>query len=151
MGLGLVKNKLNKFIKAADIDAILQEIIKEDGFQKFLISLNQNDQLFDLGIDSLGASLGEYADFTKVEKKRKGDPFDRITLLDDGLFYASFRIELGGSSFLFQITANPKRGDSDLFTDFGKKIIGWTEENVQRIIDAIRERIVPIIKRRMAA
>lgn len=158
MGLGRLKKRLDKFKKAADIDVVLAEIVSDKDLQKFAIELNTRGQLFDKGIDSFGVSLGEYAGTTieGVEgkflgKKKKGQPFDRITLLDEGKFHASFVIETGGRAFLMKIIANPKRGDTDLFKDFGKAIVGWTEQNLQLIIDEIRSKIVPLIKKRMAA
>mgnify|MGYP003147448161 CR=1 FL=1 len=164
MGLGLLISKLDKFKAAANIESIISEIVSEKGFQQFLIQLNTKgqptSQLFEFGVDSFGKLLDEdgYADSTIVGVKgrfkgkiEKGQRFDHITLEDTGDFYASFKIETGGSAFLFKITANPRKDNSNLFDDFGKDVVGWTEQNVQIIIDAIRSKIVPILKKRMAA
>lgn len=157
MSLSRAKKTLAKYKAAANMDAIFQEIVADKDFQQFTIELNTKGQLFNEGIDSLGVSLGDYAG-TTIEgtssfrgKKEKGQPFDRITLFDEGKFHASFRVETGGNNFLLKITANPNRGDTNLFDDFGKEVVGWTEESLQIIIDAIREKIVPLIKKKMAA
>ncbi len=161
MGLGRVKARLDKFKAAANIDNIFAEIVKDKGFQVLLVQLNTKgqptSQLFELGVDSKGLSLGDYA-ATTIEgtsnfkgKKEKGQRFDHITLEDTGKFYASFKIETGGGSFLFKITANPIRDDTNLFDDFGEGIVGWVDQNLQIIIDAIREKVVPLIKKKMAA
>jgi hypothetical protein len=126
---------------------ILNAILRDKEFQKFIISLNQNDQLFDEGIDSLGVSLGDYSDFTKVEKKRKGDRFDHITLLDTGKFYKSFNVTVKNGGF--EITADPVKDDSNLYDDFGKDIVGLTPENKQFVIDAIREKIITEIRKQI--
>lgn len=163
MSLGRVKKRLDKFKKAADIDAAFAEIVSSEEFKKLAVELNtkgkDTSQLYELGIDSLGKTLDVdgYAAST-IEgtasfkgKKEKGQRFDHITLEDTGKFYSTFVVETGGSSFLFRITANPIRGNANLFEGFGKEIVGWTEQNLQIMIDFIRERIVPIIKRKMAA
>lgn len=161
MSLSRVIKRLDKFKKAADIDEVLQEIVADSKIQQLAIELNTKgqptSQLFEQGVDSLSVSLGEYAG-TTIEgtssfegKREKGQRFDHITLEDTGKFYSSFKIETGGNAFLLKITANPNRGDSNLFDDFNKDIVGWTEQNLQIIIDAIREKIVPLIKKRMAA
>ena len=127
-----------------DETKIINSILKNKDFQKFIISLNQNDQLFEEGIDSLGISLGEYSDFTKFEKKRKGDRFDHITLLDTGGFYKSFKVTISGGGF--SIDADPIKDDTNLFTEFGKEIVGLIPENKQIVIDAIREKILDKIR-----
>ena len=161
MGLGRVKKRLDKFKKAANMDVIFQEIVSEKELQQFAIELNTEgqptSQLFEKGVDSFSVSLGDYAG-TTIEgtssfqgKKDKGQRFDHITLKDTGKFYSTFVIVTGGNAFLMKITANPNRDDTNLFDDFGKGIVGWTDENLQLIIDAIREKIVPLIKKKMAA
>lgn len=161
MGLGRVKKRLEKFKAAADIDTIFKELVLHKEFQQLAIELNTKgqptSQLFEQGVDSLSVSLGEYAG-TTIEgtssfegKREKGQRFDHITLEDTGKFYASFKILTGGNAFLFKIEANPNRDDTNLFDDFGKEILGWTDQNLQILINWIRERIVPLIKTKMAA
>lgn len=149
--------KLFNALKNLDETKIINSILLDEGFQKFIISLNQNDQLFDLGIDSLGVSLGKYAG-TTIEgtsrfkgKKDKGQRFDHITLLDTGGFYKSFTITVKGGGFIMD--ANPIKENSNLFDDFGEKILGLTKENLQLVIDAIREKLLIEIRLqiRMAA
>lgn len=148
MLFGRVRKVLDNII-ALDETAIINSILLDKGFQRFIISLNQNEQLFDEGIDALGKSLGEYSDFTKELKKADGQRFDHITLLDTGDFYKSFKIKVENGGFL--IEADPQKEDSNLFDDFGKDILGLTDENLQIVIDAIREKILPIIKEKSAA
>jgi len=40
------------------------------------------------------------------------------------------------------MTANPVKDNSNLFDDFGENIVGLTKENLQIVIDAIREKII---------
>ena len=63
-----------------------------------VIRFNQ-DQMYVDGIDSKGASLGEYAPSTKMAKDRIGAESDHITLYDQGDFYKSMElIEKGSDS-----------------------------------------------------
>lgn len=155
-----VEKQLIKWINL-DADAIFLDILSNREFQQFMIELNTKgqptSQLFEQGVDSLSVSLGDYAG-TTIEgtssfrgKKDKGQRFDHITLEDTGQFYGTFKIEFGGSSFLFKITANPNRNNTNLFDDFGENIVGWTEENLQLIIDEFKPRIKKAIERQQAA
>jgi hypothetical protein len=143
MAFERTKKLLNALIRL-DETKIINAILSDKNFQKFIISLNQNDQLFEEGIDSLGVSLGEYSDFTKVKKKSDGQRFDHITLLDTGKFYKSFTITVSNGGFV--MNADPVKDDSNLFDDFGKEIVGLTQENLQIVIDAIREKILTKIR-----
>lgn len=132
-----------------DQDLIIGNILRDEEFQRFIIDLNTEEQLFEKGIDSLGASLGEYADAT-IEgtanfkgKLEKGQPIDHITLKDTGDFYKSFAIKVQNGGFL--IVADGQKDDTNLLSEFGKEIVGLTDENLQIVIDAIKEKIIPII------
>lgn len=143
MAFERTKKLLERLIRL-DETKIINDILRNKDFQKFIISLNQNDQLFDEGIDSLGVSLGEYSDFTKLKKKQDGQRFDHITLLDTGGFYKSFKVTVSKGGFT--ISANPIKDDSNLFDDFGEEIVGLTKENLQLVINAIRERILTKVR-----
>jgi len=136
--------KLFNALIILDETKIINSILQNKDFQKFIISLNQNDQLFDEGIDSLGVSLGEYSDFTKVKKLADGQRFDHITLLDTGGFYKSFVVTASNGGFT--MTADPVKDDSNLFDDFGVEIVGLTKENLQIVINAIREKLLTKIR-----
>jgi hypothetical protein len=126
-----------------DQDLIIENILKDKDFQRFIIDLNTEEQLFEKGIDSLGASLGEYSDFTKAVKRIKGDRIDHITLLDTEEFYKSFAIKVQNGGFL--IIADGQKEDTNLLERYGKEILGLTDENLQIVIDAIKEKLIPII------
>ena len=136
--------KLFAALKKLDETKIINSILRDKGFQKFIISLNQNDQLFEEGIDSKGKTLGKYSDFTIEIKKEEGQRFDHITLLDTGDFYKSFKVTVSKGGFT--ITANPVKDDSNLFDDFGEDVVGLTKENLQFVIDAIREKLLTAIR-----
>jgi len=138
---GLIK-RFNNVINL-DQDAIIGNILKDEEFQRFIIDLNTEEQLFEEGIDSLGSSLGDYTDFTKTVKSIKGQRTDHITLEDTGEFYKSFAIKVQNGGFL--ITADGQKEDTNLLEEYGKEILGLTDENLQIVIDAIKEKLIPII------
>lgn len=138
-------DKLLKKVCDLDVDDILFQIWSSGDVQDKIVALNtegeQTSQLFELGEDSDGKSLGNYAPST-IEgtanfkgKKEKGQRFDHITLKDEGFFYASFRVTPLKRGF--RITANPRRGDSDLFDDFGVEIVGLQKRNILVLLDHI--------------
>jgi len=138
---GLVK-RFNNVINL-DQDVIISNILRDAEFQRFIIDLNTEEQLFEKGIDSFGASLGDYTDFTKTVKSIKGQRIDHITLEDTGEFYKSFAIKVQNGGFL--ITADGQKEDTNLLEEYGKEILGLTDENLQIVIDAIKEKLIPII------
>ena len=142
MALESVIKTLDNIINL-DQDLIIENILKDKGFQRFIIDLNTEGQLFEKGIDSLGVSLGEYSDFTKAVKRIKGDRIDHITLLDTEEFYKSFAIKVQNGGFL--IVADGQKEDTNLLERYGKEILGLTDENLQIVIDAIKEKLIPII------
>ena len=105
------KSLIDKFQSVSDLELneVAFEIASEKEVKDLVIRLNtkgaKTSQLFELGEDSLGDSLGEYSPFTVEKKKDKNQPFDRITLKDTGEFYNSFVVVpyRGG----FTIKANP--------------------------------------------
>jgi hypothetical protein len=125
---------INGLIKSLEnIDEIILEITEEPETQKFLIDVIQ-DQLYNTGEDGNGLSLGEYSPVTVQIKRRKGDPTDRITLVDTGEFYDSWTIDpfLGG----FIIDGDGQKGASDnLFVTYGDDIQKPNDETLTLIAE----------------
>ena len=155
MAFDRVKKILDNAI-ALDDNKIINHILSNKSFQEFIIDLNTEGQLFDKGINSLGVKLsdigGLYSPVTIELSKAKGRPkksASSINLFDTGDYYKSFKIVLFNDSF--DIVSDPIKDDSNLFDDWGKEIEGLTEENLQKVIDAIRSKIIPIIRARILA
>lgn len=134
-------NNLNKL----DLNDVFLAMWRRNDVQDYIIELNtegeDTSQLYELGVDSLGKSLGKYSGAT-IEgtsnfegKKSKGQRYDHITLKDTGEFYKSFKVTPNKKGF--RITANPNKDDSNLFDDFGVDIVGLTKENVFKLLDFI--------------
>ena len=144
---------IDKLQSVADLELneVAFKIASEKEVKDLVIRLNtqgeKTSQLFELGEDSLGDSLGEYSAFTVEKKKDKNQPFDRITLKDTGEFYNSFVVVpyRGG----FTIKANPIKEDSNLFDDFGADIIGLNEVNLQILRDVYKDKVLEEIRKRI--
>jgi len=111
--------------------------------KQLIIDLNtgensQRGQLWQ-GIDSSGASLqtigGGYSPYTISQKRLKNLPTDRITLLQTGDFYASFRVNVHDDHFT--ITADTIKNGDDLRARWGDDILGLTEDSIAFLIEEI--------------
>ena len=105
-------------------------------------------QLWNLGEDASGQKLssigGDYQPLTILLKQQKGLPTDRITLFDEGTFYESFRIVLGAD--FFEILSDPFKGGENLKDRWGDKLEGLNDDNLQKVIDIIREKVFEEIR-----
>lgn len=135
-------NLVNRF-KRLDVDKIIDSILNTVAFKEFIIDLNTEDQLFKDGINSLGVTLesigGSYSPFTVVIKQGKGQPTDRVTLKDSGDFYKTFRVDITTDAII--IDANPIKDDTNLFSEWGEDILGLTDENLQLLINKLRDEL----------
>lgn len=148
--------RLANNIKKLDVNRLLTQILTQEEFQRFILELNQRDQLFE-GIDALGVELDGYSFETermleeegenrfsfggKSKSKKAGQP---IFLFDTGEFYESFKVIVNNGDIL--ITANGLKEDgTDLLVGHGKDVLGLTEENTQKLIDKLREKLIPQI------
>lgn len=131
-----------------NVTQLLQKVLSMPDVQKFIINLNTEVQLFDLGIDSTGVRLsdigGNYSQFTLSVKSRKGQPTNRVTLKDTGEFHNSFRVNpLGNGDF--EITSDPIKDGVSLFERWGDDVEGLTPNNYEKVIDLLEKKILEIL------
>jgi hypothetical protein len=114
--------------------------------QKEILDLNRITQLFLKGEDSKGVDLNTmtqsgfgYSQRTIENKRRKNLPTNRVTLFDTGKFYKSFRLVIQPK--YMDIVAQPNKGDSNLFDDFGDDIVGLSEDS----LELLRSKLLPLI------
>ena len=124
---------------AAKVDAqkILVDVLRREDVRALIADLNTFGQLFEDGIDSEGRKLSDirqpYVDSTIQRKRRQGLPVDRVTLFETGKFYESWQVNILNNADI-QIEADTEVGPSyDLQTDYGKNILGLTEESLSTI------------------
>ena len=119
--------------------------IKVPEVEDQIIFYNTEAQLFQKGEDSKGVKLsdigGNYSPLTVKIKKVKGQPTNRVTLLDTGAFYGTFKVKALPSGD-FEITANPRKDNDNLFDDWGEDIVGLQEENLKKILEMIEQIIL---------
>ena len=150
--LGRVISKL-KAIAEIDYHQILQQIFRATELQEMIIELNTQDQLFEKGEDKLGRRLdalgGGYAPYTIDIKVSKGQPTDRVTLKDTGAFYDSFYVSIPSGADYILIIANPIKDGKDINEEWGGYVIGLQPENMQKIIDYVKEKFIQILRERV--
>lgn len=137
-------------LKAGEL-AILA-IQNNQEIQTEILNLNRLDQLFTKHIDSEGAALfsvrhqsGVYSITTQIISKGRKVAGQPYTLFDKGDFFSSFQITFEKDAFI--IGANPIKegnpfGGTNLFEEYGKQILGLTEENKKLLGD----KVVPLIQ-----
>jgi len=121
-------DELNIKVQAFDVLKELEIIIKT--IEPEIIDSN-TAQLYS-GIKSTGESLGEYRPETVKYKKEKGQPYDRVTLKDEGDFYSGFYIQLRNGNF--EVDSKDSKTDK-LATKYSEDIFGLTTENMANITD----------------
>jgi hypothetical protein len=142
-------NNLNKL----DIDDIFFSLWKDSKVQSYIIELNtegeSTSQLYELGEDSLGRSLGNYSPFTIDAKLFGGGDsrIDHITLKDTGEFYESFKVKPLKTGF--KITANPNKDDDNLFQIYGEDIVGLNEDNTELLLAFIEKDFEKELEKRL--
>lgn len=130
----------------------MRALSQDRSFTDYIIELNTQSQLFDKGIDSTGRSLEDigdgYSPYTIEIKKSKGQPTDRVTLKDTGDFYQSFRVYLDSRSDLV-ITADTIKDTTDLLREWGKDIIGLTQDSLELLVLRAKLILIPYVKNKL--
>lgn len=115
-----INNVKKRFRKLIDQSVLKNSNIIEDSITE--------EQLFKEGKDGLGVKLPAYSPKTVFIKKLKGQPFDRTTLKDEGIFHNSIKVKLGKGGIL--IDSDPIKEDTDLIEVYGEEILFLAEENL---------------------
>lgn len=109
--------------------------------EKLILAMNTESQLFKKGVDGDGNKLKpKYTLSTKRKKAKKGQPTNRVTLKDGGIFHDSFYIHYLPDGFEI-MTSDPI--EPFLTYKYGKELLGLTSRNLQIAIKTI---ILPAIQ-----
>jgi len=146
----LLKEKLNKFLTIDPIGITL-EILSDGAIKKQIEDWNRQ-QLLDgensLGIklSDIGGGYSEYTLYLHPEKKK-----DVVNLYDTGEFHDSIKVAID-NDLIF--TANPLKRDDDgrvtnLFKEWGDDIIGLNDENLQNLINKVKDILISEILRQI--
>ncbi len=127
--LRVFQMKLDR-IAGIDTDAIFLRVMLMQEMKDLIVKLNQG-QMYDLGIDSKGNSLGDYTPFSAMMKDKAGQRNDHITLLDKGIFYGSMEVvEKDGDGVV--VAADMQKPDQNL-EDRWPDALGLTQESIEAI------------------
>lgn len=136
-----LRQRVTEFNELLQSGRLIQSIILENEY--IITDMNSEDQLYEQGINRLGVNIMDYAPYSPLTieiKKEKGQPYNRVTLRDEGDFEHSFYVEADTQQFTIK-AADWKT--EDLIQRYGRQILGLTEEN--KII-LIWEYIYPELK-----
>lgn len=136
-----LRQRVTEFNELLQSGRLIQSIILENEY--VITDMNSEDQLYEQGINRLGVNIMDYAPYSPLTieiKKEKGQPYNRVTLRDEGDFEQSFYVEADRQQFTIK-AADWKT--EDLIQRYGRQILGLTEEN--KII-LIWEYIYPELK-----
>ncbi len=128
-----VLDQIKKYSRVNFGDVIFA-ILNMDNIKELIIELQQ-ERLYERGTDSEGASLGSYSDYTVEIKREKGQRYDHITLRDTGEFYESFTVTVVKDGVV--LDANPNKGQTNLFNDYGIDILGLDDFSFNIVKDQI--------------
>ena len=171
-----LKEYENRLRKCIDIQNIFLESINDQQFQDWLLAIITNRLYYDgvgadnriLKTDSAYRNIDKgkkttykgierrYAPATNRIKRKKGQPFDRVTLRDTTEFYRSFKIKT--SKNFIKIEAQFSKKNSNIYDNFRltykkdefiKNILGLNIAERQWLKDKLKERFIKIIKRIM--
>ena len=149
----MLRQSLNKFLKIDPISIIRR--ILSDGAILIWIADKNREQLRegrnseDVKLSDIG---GEYSPITLDNDSRK--VADRVDLFDKGDFYKSI-IASSGVQDLVDFDANPFKTDEEtgeivnLYNRWGEDIIGLNEENLQQLIEKVKDKLIVEIRRQV--
>lgn len=119
--------KVENFNKNLTDGTYIKEIVQR--YEAEIVDINSQEQLYDKGIDSLGRSIASYMPYSPATikiKQIKNQPYDRVTLRDEGDFYRGFFIKFIDDGFIIE-SNDWKEGLLTFY--YGWEIFGLTPEN----------------------
>ncbi len=126
-------------------DQILLDLVKDR--ERQIIQMNK-EQLKS-GTTGQGSEITPaYRPSTIERKKRRGQPYDRVTLEDEGDFHASFFVNYGDD--FFELDSDDQKRVY-LERKYGEKIYGLNVENLGRLINDLRDEFIQAFRRKVLA
>lgn len=136
--------------KFTNIESAIEEfahrLLQEEQFTDWLTYFNR-EQMFEgkrpdgsdiEKVPQRGQTSNKYEPLTKWLKDKKSQPWDRVTLLDEGDFYASEKIKVAGSQIDFFAT-DPKT--DELLKTWGE-VLGISEKHLADFINIIKPEFI---------
>lgn len=129
----------------ANVNELIVEVMLGDA-EAFILDSNTNDQLYNEGITREGVkieSFEPYTPFTISVKRGIGQPYDRVTLKDEGDFHQSFYLEREQDGVKIWAKDGKTR---KLIAKYGEEIFGLTDNN---IIELAYEYVLPFLLKKL--
>lgn len=120
-------DRVERFNDELTSGRLIKEIIMAN--EAYIIDMNAYEQLYERGVNRLGVSIMDYrpySPYTISYKKAVGQPYDRVTLRDEGDFYRGFYIEADDRMFYISSTDDKTDKLTKKYTNY---IFGLTDEN----------------------
>ena len=131
-------------LKNGGVNSLIEMLVLEN--REFIGKLNTDLQLYK-GFDAVGDKIKPaYSKLTISYKKRKGDPYDRVTLKDTGDFYRSTDVDTSATDF---IIINHDEQFPKLAEKYGNKLLGLSEGNKHLLALKLKSQIIPKIKKKI--
>lgn len=142
-----LRNLIYRLRKYKDIldGELRDEIIRN---KEVILKMITEEQLYNLGIEGRGIEIWSYQPYTAStvkRKRKKGQPYDRVTLKDTGKFYLSLDIQFDDSGFY--VTSSDEKANA-LLEKYGKTIFRLTNENLKTLLN---DYIRPSLKEKFKA
>lgn len=107
--------------------------------RRMILHWIQNDQLRERGIDENEEVIGWYSQLTQILSGGRKKFMDHYTLEDTGEFFRQmFVIVLSDSLVIDSDGADKANGDNIIDKFGGPKIIGLTDENMEKLVATLR-------------
>lgn len=120
-----------------DFNQVIFNTLNNPGIKQQIIDLNQS-QLMDEGLDANGKFINTiegnpYTEYTKEQKRKKGQPTDHVTLYDTGEFYQSMKVTINGQGA--EVLADFSKGGSDIRDNFNSSydFLGLTDNSKEKL------------------
>lgn len=124
-----------------NIDNIIISLVREN--EKKVLSMNVNEQLWK-GLNADGEAIRPlYAPSTVARKKRKRQPYNRVTTRDTGEFYESFFVDYDRDKFTIKMRDKKKIW---LTRRYGDKLSGLTDQNIRVLGGMIKDPLIRVVK-----
>ena len=127
---------ISEGILELDLRKSIPEIINQDA-----VNLEDRQALqMNTGLKSNGSLITpQYSPFTVEEKRRKGQPSDRVTLRDTGAFQKAIKVHADSDSINFDSTDSKTE---KLVSKYSSDIFGLNQDNTE---DYVNELLYPKI------
>ena len=144
--------ELRDRVASINQNVLINTILSRPEYQKFIIELNTQVQLFELNVDSdgikLAANRSGYSINTLRISAEEGRPKrgkNRVDLHDTGDYYKSHAVEIGSlKDDYFTMVSDAQKDDTDLVEEWGP-ILGLTDENMDALAQFILLAFLPLL------